>query len=133
MKKQKIVFLTSGLAMLALLLVASPSLAATVKNSPAGRSLAGKIGNFRLMMPFGRGAVKPAAAGKITAISGSIITITGNKNAAYTVDATNAKITTGFGTKAQTIAISNLTVGEIISVAGTANGANIAATRYFSF
>jgi Domain of unknown function (DUF5666) len=130
MKTKKIVFLTSGLAMLAVLLVAAPTLAATVKNSPVGRGIAGRMGNFKSFLPHTKGAtfVRPAAFGKISVINGNILTITGNNNTTYAVDATNAKITQGFGTGATTLTIGNLTVGEMVSATGTVNGTNIAAT-----
>jgi hypothetical protein len=133
MKQQKkIVFLTSGLVMLALLLVAAPSLAATLKKSPISHGVAGKIGNFKSFMSQGKKAT-PAATGKITAVSGSILTIAGVNKTTYTVDATNAKINTGFGADAKTIAVSNLTVGEMISAVGTVSGTNVAATAISIF
>jgi hypothetical protein len=133
MKQQKkIVFLSSGLAMLALLLVAAPSLAATMKNSPIGHGIAGKIGNFKSFMPQGKKAV-PAATGKITAISGSILTIAGVNKTTYTIDAANAKINKGFGSNSQTLALTDLTVGEMIMVNGTVSGSKVAATTISIF
>jgi hypothetical protein len=121
MQKKKIIFITTGLAMLALILVASPSLAATI-NSRFGKGFAGRPGMH------GINFVKPAAAGKITAINGNILTIAGKNNAALTIDATNAKITSGFRASSTTIAIGNLTVGEMISATGALTGTNVVAT-----
>jgi hypothetical protein len=126
MQKKKVVIITSGLAMLALLLVASPSLAATTTKA-FGHGFMGRGAGFSA------NHIKPAVMGKISAISGSIITVAGRNNTTYTIDATSAKITSGFGTSTQTIAISNLTVGEMISVTGTVSGNNVTATAISVF
>lgn len=136
MQKKKVIIISSSLAMLALVLVASPTLAATIKNSPSGKSIAGRVSGLRPFMPQGgKGitSVKPAATGKITAISGNTLTISGNDSKAYTVDATSAKISSGFGQGASTITFASLTVGEMISVTGTVNGASVAATAISVF
>ncbi len=138
MKTKKIIYLTSGLMMLAALLIAAPSLAATMKNSPAGRSLSnrmGRMGSFKNFMPHSKGtaAVKPAAMGKISAINGSILTVAGINNTTYTVDATNAKITEGPGAKTQTLTAADLTVGETISVVGAVSGTNVTASSISVF
>jgi hypothetical protein len=126
MQKKKIIFITTGLAMLALILVASPSLAATI-NSRFSKGFAGRPGMH------GINFVKPAAAGKITAINGYILTIAGKNNSALTIDATNAKITSGFRASSTTIAIGNLTVGEMISATGALTGTNVVATAISVF
>jgi hypothetical protein len=72
----------------------------------------------------------PAVVGKISAISGNILTvISKNKNSAdasttFTVDVTNAKILRGN----TTITISNIAVGDTVVVQGTVTGTNVLAT-----
>ena len=64
--------------------------------------------------------------GKVTAISGSTITITNAKTSTtYTVDASNATVTKSGVTSAT---VSNIVVGDTISVAGTVSGTNVTAT-----
>jgi hypothetical protein len=78
----------------------------------------------------------PAASGNVTAVSGNTITLTDKKSGTtYTVDATNAtvnKFTAGTngakGTQA-TITVSQIAVGDNITVQGTVSGANITATK----
>lgn len=66
--------------------------------------------------------------GNITAINGSVITMTEEADeggAAYTVDASNATVTIN-GATAQ---LSGLKVGDKIFVKGTVNGTNVTATE----
>jgi hypothetical protein len=68
----------------------------------------------------------PAAMGKVTAVSGSTITITNAKtNTTYTVDASNATVTKG---KSTSEAVSAIAVGDTIAVTGTVSGTNVTAT-----
>lgn len=76
----------------------------------------------------GRARIRPAATGKVTAISGSTLTVTGQDNNAYSVEALGAKISKGFGANAQTLAVSDIKVGDTVAVFGTASGSNITAT-----
>lgn len=87
----------------------------------------------------------PAAVGKVTAVNGTTITLSGmarpaTKGAApvattYTIDASSATITklsapTAKGAKPTeaTISASNIAVGDMLMVEGTANGSSITAT-----
>ena len=72
--------------------------------------------------------IRPAAAGKVTAISGSTLTIAGQGSAVYTIDASAAKITKGIGANAQVIGIADISTGDTIEVFGAASGNNITAT-----
>jgi hypothetical protein len=80
--------------------------------------------------------VRPAAMGKITAISGSTITLQDMQNSTtYTVDASAATVTKHGKPAAQgeaptktTVQLSTLAVGDIVAVRGTVNGSVIAAT-----
>lgn len=82
-------------------------------NPNGGQNLSGIVGNG-----------EPVVAGTISTITGSTITITNKSNVAYTVDATNAKISKGNASSS----ISNLTVGDSVLVQGTVNGNSITAT-----
>jgi hypothetical protein len=63
--------------------------------------------------------------GTVVSIAGSIITMTDKKGTTYTVDATNAKFASE-GIRS-TLSLSNILVGDKISVRGTLSGTNIAA------
>ncbi len=79
----------------------------------------------------------PAAAGMVTAVNGTTITLTDMKsNTTYTVDASNATITkmakpTTQGAKpvSTTITVSGIAVGDMLRVQGTVNGTTITATK----
>lgn len=76
------------------------------------------------MNPLIPGNGQPIVAGKVTAISGSTITITNSSNVTYTVDATNAKIQKGNALST----ISNVVIGDMVVVQGTVNNSSITAT-----
>lgn len=72
----------------------------------------------------------PAAMGKVTAISGNMITITDQKpgsttSMTYTVDATNATVTKDRDTASS---VSAIAIGDMIAVDGTVSGSNVTAT-----
>lgn len=71
-----------------------------------------------------QGNGQPVVGGSITAINGTILTITNKSNVTYTVDTTNAKIVKA----GQTSSLSNLAVGDNVIVQGTVNGTSIAAS-----
>lgn len=138
MKKNKKILTITSLAMLVSLGVATTAFADTTSTAPASTTKPwtgrGHPGGTKPTGTF----VKPAAAGKVTAVNGNTITITtmarktksGTATAAttYTVDVTNAKITKGFGSNATTLSVSNIAVNDMIVVQGTVSGTNIAAT-----
>ena len=66
-------------------------------------------------------------SGKVTAISGSTITLVKNKNVTYTVNAGSATLTKGFGKNAKTILASDVVVGDRLTVNGTLSGTTISA------
>jgi hypothetical protein len=128
------------------MLAAVPVMAATTsQNTTAGEGtvttgVAGPRRHFG-EMPHG-------VAGTVTAISGNTITLTSipfskqvttnttTTNTAltpaapvtYSVDATSAKVTKGFGKTAATIQASTIQVGDTLMVRGTVTGTNIIAT-----
>ncbi len=80
----------------------------------------------------GIGMMKPIVVGKVTAISGNTLTVSGRLGMGmntsvtiFTVDATNAKI---LKDKATTT-ISSIVVGDTIAVQGTVTGSSVVATN----
>ena len=67
---------------------------------------------------------QPVIAGNVTSVSGNIITISNSNNASYTIDATNAKITTG----KDTVTIQSVAIGDGVIAQGTVNGNSMTAT-----
>jgi hypothetical protein len=67
---------------------------------------------------------QPVIAGSISAINGNSLTITDKSNVSYTVDVTNAKIVEG----QNTIAVSNLAVGDNVIIQGTVEGTSVTAS-----
>lgn len=77
--------------------------------------------------------------GKVTAISGNTLTLSGMKNepgtketstfTTYTVDATHATITKGFGDNAQTLLLSDIAIDTMVQVHGTSSNGAIIASR----
>ena len=72
--------------------------------------------------------VKPTVIGKVTAVSGTTVTVQSKGATVYTVDATNAKITKGFGKNVQTLTVANIAVGDTVVVLGTVSGSSVTAT-----
>ena len=66
-------------------------------------------------------------SGKVTAISGSMLTISAMKGKTYTVDATTATITKGFKVKAA-MTLADVKVGDKITAIGTLSGTTVTAT-----
>jgi len=91
---------------------------------------------------FGKGS---GISGTVTAVNGTIITITGKNSTTYTVDATNAKIekitppvagTTSASASSTwtrptptTITVSQVSVGDTLMVQGTVSGTSVTATN----
>lgn len=73
-------------------------------------------------LPQGNG--EPVVGGKVTAISGSTLTITNASNVTYTVDATNATV----NAKGQSSSLANVAVGDNLVVQGTVNGNAVVAS-----
>ena len=67
-------------------------------------------------------------SGKVTAVNGTTITMTGRNNTTYTVDASAAKLTKGFGKNAATISAGSMAVGDMVMIGGSLNGTSITAT-----
>lgn len=78
---------------------------------------------------------KPAAIGTVTAVNGNIITLTAKNGTVYTVDEKNASVTkitqSAAGAKPTTsaITVSQIAVGDILVVTGTASSTNITASK----
>ena len=82
--------------------------------------------------PTGMGTTKrthaPMVMGTISAVSGNTLTLAARNNTTYDVDATNAKITKGFGKNATTEPVAALTTGDHIAATGSLNGTTVTAT-----
>ncbi len=76
-----------------------------------------------------RPARAPGVSGTVASINGTIITLTGRNNTTYSVDASNAKVTKGFGPNAATAALTDVTTGAHLMVKGTVNDTNVTATE----
>jgi hypothetical protein len=72
-----------------------------------------------------QGNGQPVVAGSVNAISGTTITITNKSNVTYTIDATNATFVVT-GITAPTI--SNIAVGDNLTIQGTVNGTSVVAS-----
>jgi len=86
----------------------------------------GRVGNGGSSTPPFTGNGEPIVAGKVTAVSGSTLTITNSSNVTYTVDATNAKIVAGINGEVSSLA--NIAVGDTVVVQGTVNGTAVTAS-----
>ncbi len=67
---------------------------------------------------------QPVVAGTVSTMNGSTLTITNKRNVQYTIDASNTKIFQG----KNTIALSNINVGDTVIVQGTVNGTSVIAS-----
>jgi hypothetical protein len=157
MNIKKITTISTGLAMVASLALAVPALAVTNSNGNGSgddsRQGGGQNENRTGMMGVnsinrgpgmmganvvarGPGMMKPGVYGKVTAVNGNIITVSGRTGfgatpttvqTSYTVDATNAVIKKNNATST----LSAIAVGDMIAVQGTVTGTNVVATSIF--
>jgi hypothetical protein len=67
---------------------------------------------------------QPVVAGTVSSVSGNTLVITNKSNVTYTIDTTNAKIVQG----QNTIAVSNVAVGDNVIVQGAVSGNSITAS-----
>lgn len=83
----------------------------------------------------GMNRVRPAAVGKVTAISGTKITVSSanpkdNTVTTYAVDASSATVEKGAaGTTPAAATLSDIAIGDTVMVQGTASGTSIIATK----
>jgi hypothetical protein len=101
----------------------------TGTNIVAGLIRDGKVGNGNegdnnqaLLQIKGNG--QPIVSGKVSATSGSTITITNSSNITYTIDASSAKIIQG----KNTISVSDVKVGDLLLVQGNITGTAVTAS-----
>ena len=94
---------------------------ATAGDMTASGSMMGQNGGMRGM--------KPAAVGKVTAVSGTSITLTAMDGTTYTVDASSATFTKGMGKDSTTGSVSDIAVGDRIAVIGTVSGDSVTASK----
>ena len=67
-------------------------------------------------------------SGKVTAVTGSTITLVKNKTVTYTVNVGSATLTKGFGKNAKTILASDVVVGDRLTVIGSLSGTTVTAS-----
>lgn len=73
--------------------------------------------------------VRPAAAGVIQSVQGSVVTVKSRDGQLYTVETSSATIFRGGrGQASTTIAVSDLKVGDMLGVKGALNGTHVVAT-----
>jgi len=80
-------------------------------------------GDDKNLNPMLEGNGQPIIGGKVTAISGSTITVTNKSNIIYTVDLVNAKIVKA----GKTALVADILVGDTVLVQGTINGQAVVA------
>jgi len=123
MNTKKIISFVLSIILIGAFAIVAPVLAAE-KNKPVGQ---GRMMN--------RGQT-PVVFGKVSAISGNILTVIENQrpnkdgtasvaSKVFTVDATNAKVS---GSNNSTVAVSIIAVGDTVVVQGTVSGTNVVAT-----
>jgi len=72
---------------------------------------------------------KPAVRGKVTAISGTTLTVANASSTVFTVDASNATVMKIVaGAKAAASTVSAIQTGDTVSVMGTLSGTSVTAT-----
>jgi len=74
--------------------------------------------------------MRPGVMGTVASISGSTITVTGQNETTYTVDASAAtfKKSSTAGTAPTTVTISSIAVGDKVAIRGTVSGTTVTAT-----
>ncbi len=68
---------------------------------------------------------QPVIAGSVTALNGSILTVSNKSNVVYTVDATNATVYKGNATST----VSSVVVGDNVVIQGSVNGTSVIASN----
>ena len=117
----------SAMSAVAVMAVAAPAFADTNTSSNADQDARGMRGGMHARMP--------GVFGKVTAISGTTITITGKAapqdaaDTTYTIDASNATVLKDKGTASS---VSAIAMGDSLMVQGTVTGTNVVATMIHS-
>lgn len=131
-----------------LLIIASAGVASHVsaQTNPSTMPASQGSGMMHKGAGMGRmGGMKPAAFGTVSAVNGTTLTITetnpkDSTTTTYTVDASNAKVmkfaapvagttsTPGTRPTPATISVSDIAVGDTVSIQGTVSGTNVTAT-----
>lgn len=88
------------------------------------------LGGIPHGMPPGGPDRGPGISGKVTAVSGTTLTVTGNNNTVYTITAANAKAEKMVAKEKPTaMDVSAIAVGDTVHVMGTLNGTTVTATN----
>lgn len=83
----------------------------------------GKIRKPEDVQPPVKGTGQPVVAGTVSAVSGSMVTITTSSNTTFSIDASNAKITKSGSASS----VSAIAVGDYLVVQGSVNGSSVTA------
>jgi hypothetical protein len=82
----------------------------------------------KVMVYAGKGPLqKPVATGKVALINDNTITITDSNGDAHLLDISQAKISTSFGVKAPSLALTDIKTGDKILAFGTSSGLSVIA------
>lgn len=131
--KQKISFLVAtflGLTTLVPALVNAQSVNAQISGTVNGGQMMQGRGFGGMMRGEGGGRINgrgmmPGAAGKVTAVSGNTITVSGMNGKTITIDATNAVVMKDNATSS----VSAIAIGDQVFAQGTLTGTNLVATK----
>jgi hypothetical protein len=128
---RKIISVVTALAVVGSFAITIPAFAATTPAPGAFGQWGMGHGRPGGMGGAGNPAMRPAAFGTVTAISGDIITVNSRQGfastsptVALTVDATNATVVKNNATSS----VSSIAVGDMIAAQGTLTGTNVVAT-----
>ena len=118
---RKVLLVWAGIGIAALAVVFLSIAAAQAATNPVGQGMMGKVGLGRTMMP--------GIFGKVTAVSGTTITVLGGRPSGtqtiYTVNAANAVVIKN----ATTSSVGSIVVGDAVLVQGTVSVTSVTATR----
>ena len=115
-------------SVIAAVIVSSMLLTAGIARAQAGTITSSPEGIGNGVRAAGQTGEKPAVNGTVASVSGNVITVTDRDKKTYSVDASSAKITKGFGANSQALAIGDVKPGDMVAVMGTVNGTDVAAT-----
>ena len=113
---------------IAAVIVSLVLLTAGIANAQAATTPGSPKGAGHGVRAAGQMEQRPAVNGVVASVSGNVIAVTGRDKSTYSVDASSAKITKGFGASSQVLAIGDIKPGDTVAVMGTVSGANVVAT-----
>lgn len=106
----------------------------TAKSIASGTMPTGSFGGgFGGMHSKGmQGKGNPGVSGTVSAVNGTTLNVTGKNGTTYTVNAASAKVMkSATGSAPATITVSQIAVGDTVSIRGTVSGTSVTATSIF--